>query len=407
MQFVQRVDKGVLAQGEHPGASGSFRLWRTSCPAAPRETRRFVTTALHLIDTTGPGGAETVFLDVAAGMAKRGFDPVPVVAGPGWVWDTAVARGLEPVGLGPKGRFSIGFVRELARLARHRKATLIHAHLLGAAVYGGLAGRLAGIPVLATFHGLTDFPAGDRFRSVRHATLRHTVDRIALVSDSLRTEVLARTGYPADRAEVIHNGIDLSRYHPGRDHVLRNRLGIGPDEWVIGALGNVRPAKAYQVLIQAASRLEQLSRPWRVVIVGDTTGPTWPPLVELVRSLGLDDRVLFAGFEDDVPAALRGFDLCAVSSRSEGFSLATVQALATGLPIVATRSGGPEEILEGSGAGLLVPPDDPAALAAALIALSNDPVRCAAMAGHGPPHAQARFSLETMLDKYQELYRAL
>ncbi len=74
---------------------------------------------------------------------------------------------------------------------------------------------------------------------------------------------------------------------------------------------------------------------------------------------------------------------------------------------MATRSGGPEEILEGSGAGLLVPPDDPEALAAALTALSNDPARCAAMAALGPSHARARFSLDTMLDKYQELYRAL
>ncbi len=200
-----------------------------------------MTTVLHLIDTTGPGGAETVFLDIAAGMAQRGFDPVPVVAGPGWVWDTAVASGLEPVQLGPTGRFSIRFVRELARLARHRKARLIHAHLLGAAVYGGLAGRLAGIPVLATFHGLTDLRAGDRFRLVRHAILRLAVARVVLVSDSLRIELLARTGYPAHRAEVIHNGIDLTRYHPGRDHALRDRLGIGPDEWVIGCPGE-RPA---------------------------------------------------------------------------------------------------------------------------------------------------------------------
>lgn len=362
---------------------------------------------IHLIDTTGPGGAETVFLDLAQGMARRGWPAIPVIAGPGWVWDTAVARGLEPVALAPGGRFALGYLTRLARLASRSGARLIHAHLLGSAVYGGLAGRLAGVPVIATFHGMTDFPVRDPLQRLRYGLLRFGVDRITLVSDPLRTEVLTRTGYPADRAHVVHNGIDVTRFYPGRDPGLRHDLSLPPDAFVIGALGNVRPAKAYEVLVRAAALLPEGPKPWRVVIAGDTGDSTYPHLLQLVADLGLAGRVVFAGFRDDVAATLRGYDLFVLSSRSEGFSLATVQALATGLPVVATRSGGPEEILAGSEAGILVPPDDPAALAEAIVRVMQDSTLASALAARGPARARERFSLEAALDQYQELYRAL
>jgi glycosyltransferase involved in cell wall biosynthesis len=169
----------------------------------------------------------------------------------------------------------------------------------------------------------------------------------------------------------------------------------------------VRGPKAYDVLLRAAALLATDSMPSRVVIVGDTSGTVYPGLTALASSLALGSRVSFAGFRQDVPEVLRAFDALALSSRTEGFSLATVQAMATGIPVVATRSGGPEEILEDGVTGLLVPTDDPAALAAAMRRLRDQPELRDRLAQAGPQSVRARFNRSAMIEAYQRLYDAL
>jgi glycosyltransferase involved in cell wall biosynthesis len=358
-----------------------------------------------LIDTTGPGGAETIFTDLVCGTDPARFRSVPVLTGKGWLHDTLRARGAE-VRLLPARARAPGAVADLARLFRAERADLVHAHLLGSAVYGTMAGWLSGTPVLATFHGSADFPSGDRLASVRSAILRRT-RHVTLVSESLRRFFLARTRMAPERTSVIHNGVDLVRFHPGRSASLRAKLGIAADAVVIGALGNVRPAKAYDVLVRAAARLPAELPPWRVVIVGEGTPAALEELERQSQGLGIGDSVWFAGFREDPAEVLRNFDVFVLSSRSEGFSLATVQALATGLPVVATRSGGPEEILNGSEAGVLVPPDDPDALGGALAGLVADAGLRRQLGVRGPSWVRGRFDLEAMIAAYERLYDAL
>lgn len=364
-------------------------------------------TVLHLIDTTGPGGAETVFTDLAAGLDPARFRSVAVTAGPGWVEDTIDAAGIGRQTVRQVGRFSLRYVRALRELVAREHVDLIHAHLVGASVYASLAGLRARVPVLGTIHGHADLPRADRLRFLRYGVLRLGASHVVAVSESLRREFEARSGFPAERTSVVYNGIDLEAFHPGSGSAIRRELGIGEHEFVFGALGNVRAPKAYDVLLRAAALLATDATPSRVVIVGDTSGQVYPALAALHTALALESRVTFAGFRRDVPEVLRAFNALALSSRTEGFSLATVQAMATGLPVVSTRSGGPEEILEDGVTGLLVPADDPAALAAAMRRLRDQPELRQRLAQAGPESVRARFNRTAMIEAYQRLYDVL
>jgi glycosyltransferase involved in cell wall biosynthesis len=261
--------------------------------------------------------------------------------------------------------------------------------------------------VIGTIHGHADLPVADRLAPLRYGVLRLGASHVVAVSEALRRTFVSRSRFPGVRTSVIYNGIDLESFTPGRDQTFRRELGIGPDEFVFGALGNVRAPKAYDVLLRAAALLATESVSSRVVIVGDTSGSIFPELQKLHAALGLGNRVVFAGFRRDVPQVLRAFDALVLSSWTEGFSLATVQAMATGIPVVATRSGGPEEILEDGVTGLLVSVGDAAALAASMRRLRDEAELRLQLGAAGPAAVMARFDRRSMLEAYQRLYDAL
>lgn len=364
-------------------------------------------TVLHLIDTTGPGGAETIFSQLACRLDPARFRSVPVVGGPGWVLDSLEAGGQHSDVIAPSGALDLSYIAALRRSMRRHRANIVQCHLIGSAVYGSIAARLAGARAVATFHGHADLPQGDRLRAVRFRILNQCAARVVFVSESLRQVFLGATSLRPALTTVIPNGVDLSGFHPGNGADMRSSLGIAPDELVIGAVGNVRTPKAYEDLLRAVSGLSVPDRKWRLVIVGDTAGDAYPPLEVLRAELGLGDRVIFTGFRTDVGALLRAFDLFVLSSRTEGFSLSTVQAMATGLPVLATRSGGPEEIVRDGVDGILVPTAEPAALAAGISRLASDPDLSRRLGVAAATSARKRFDVETMLKAYQALYDEL
>src|SRR5262245_32271853 len=222
-------------------------------------------TVLHLIDTTGPGGAETVFTDLARGLDPSRYRSVAVTAGPGWVEDRIDAGGIARHTVMQGGRFSLAYLRALRRLADEERVDLIHAHLFGASVYASLAMMGSGLPVLCTIHGHADLPASDRLRPLRYGVLRFGASHVVAVSESLRRAFQDRSGFPAERTSVVYNGIDLDAFHPGSGSKFRQELGIENGEFVFGALGNIRGPKAYDVLLRAAALLATDSVPSRVV----------------------------------------------------------------------------------------------------------------------------------------------
>jgi glycosyltransferase involved in cell wall biosynthesis len=189
---------------------------------------------------------------------------------------------------------------------------------------------------------------------------------------------------------------------------VRDELGIAPDVLLVGSVGNVRPAKDYQTLLRTAHRVKAVVGPKvKFVVAGQRTRPLFDELESLQRELQVEDTVEFLGFRDDVPDLLRALDLVLLSSAHEGFSLVAVQAMATGLPVVSTRCGGPEEIFTHEEEGLFCPPGDPEALADAILRLREDPILRRSMGEKGRETAEKRFSQDAMVNAYEDLYRTV
>ena len=174
---------------------------------------------------------------------------------------------------------------------------------------------------------------------------------------------------------------------------------------LVGALGNIRPAKDYQSLLAAFAKVAARNTEACLVIAGEGGGSLLAGLKRQRTNLGLEGRVHFLGYVDDPAEYLRNLDVFVLSSSTEGFSIATIQAMATGIPVVATRCGGPEEILSADEYGLLVPAADADALASALIALIDSPEKRRTFATAGRGLARKRFDMAHMLSEYQALYR--
>jgi glycosyltransferase involved in cell wall biosynthesis len=362
-------------------------------------------TVMHLIDTGGPGGAETVFAQLAHRLAERTRSLTIV---PREDWLSAHLRNLElqPMILPARGSLNVGYLWSLIRIARRHRVRLIHTHLLGSAIYGALVGLFTRTPVIAVLHGPTDLRKLGKLAGVKRWLLRHACSELVAVSSSTR-EALLGFGLPSSAITLIQNGVDTQRYSPGRAHDLRQELGLATDDLLIGAVGNIRAPKAYDVLLKAmAITLERLPG-CHVAIVGQGDTTQMRPLLELRASLGLTARCHFLGFRKSTPELYRNFDLFVSSSRSEGLSLAFLEAMASGLPVVATRSGGPQEVIEPEVNGVLVPVEDPMALAAALERALLDCELRARLGAGARERVAASFSLDAVLRQYAALYTKL
>lgn len=361
---------------------------------------------LHLIDTGGPGGAETIFLELATGLDPHRWSSIVVVPERDWLESALRERGVEPFVVASEGSFDLGYVRRLDALMRRHRVDIVQTHLLSTSVYASVAARFRRIPVVAALHGAADVAPDERFRRAKFGLLRRRRNRLVFVSDALRRWYVETQGVREASTRVVHNGVDLEHFAPGRDDAFRRELGIGPDEVLVGALGNLRRPKRYDVFLRMAAALRTRSPRYRFAVVGQGDGPLRDELLTLRTALGLEDVVTFAGFRGDVRRVLRAFDVYALSSEFEGFSLTTLQAVACGVPVVATRSGGPQEIVDEGVSGTLVPPGDPGALAEAI---HRTVTRERRAGGDRITHRRRapvdRFSLHAMASAYESLYR--
>jgi len=304
---------------------------------------------LHTIDTTGPGGAETVFVNLATKLDPLKFVSVAAIFGPGWVCDTLRKHGIEPIFVHSRGGFNVRYLQELMRIVRVHKIDIIQSHLLGSSLYSSVAGLMCGVPVVASIHGFVDAGANERLMWLKSLLVSLGSDKIVFVSDRLREHGLRQLGFSSKKSTTIYNGVDTSVFYPKEDDSIRKELGIGPEHVVIGAVGNIRPAKGYDIFLKAARLIYDQHPECRFVVAGQGSGPLYEGLLKLRDALGLRGVFFFIGFRGDPVLVYNNLDIFVLPSTSEGFSLSTIEAAACGLPVVVTRSGGPEEIVTNGG----------------------------------------------------------
>lgn len=361
-----------------------------------------MTNVLHVIDTGGPGGAETVFLQAATRLEPTRFRSTAIVNSRGWLADRLREHALEPRILSAKGSFNTRYLRSLIGIVREVRADVIVAHLYGTAIYASIAGAVARTPVISILHGQTDVSGPGRLPGLKSAIVRRGSQKIVFVSERLQDAIAPQLRLPSSRCIVIPNGVDTSMFRPSSDRPLRTELGLTDDTVLIGAVGNVRPAKAYDVFLNAARVLLQAERRYHFAIAGDCSGKLGKEIIELSRKLGMERSVSFLGLRSDVAEILNSLDVFVVSSSTEGFSIACIEAMACGVPIVATRSGGPEQILA-PGTGILVPTGAPEELARGIERIVASKEFASALTAAALQRVHAEYSLTRMIARYEDL----
>lgn len=360
---------------------------------------------LHLIDTTGPGGAETVFTELLARMPQDRYRHHVILRGEGWVADRVRTLGYEPAFIDSKGSFNVAYLRQLIRFVRQHRIQLIHAHLLGSNVYGSLVGLITRTPVITTFHGNVDVASKERLLNIKFQMINWGAQYIVCVSNGLKRDLLQRSPLRKDKLRVIYNGVD-PHAEPRllHDRPIVRELGLPADAQLIVSIGNIRPAKGYEYLLEAAAQMN--GGHTHFLVVGHPKRSLMETLNQQAQALGVTDRVHFLGFREDVRHLLAQADIFLLSSVSEGFSIATVEAMMAGIPVVATRSGGPEEIIDDQQTGILIPPRDSGAMVDAIRQLEGAELSRRLTAA-ARTVAIEKFSIDTMVAQYLELYGAL
>jgi glycosyltransferase involved in cell wall biosynthesis/predicted ATP-grasp superfamily ATP-dependent carboligase len=365
-----------------------------------------VRTVLHLIETDGPGGAETVYVQLIRSLDPSRWRSVAVLPGRGWVYDQLVESGVRPIVLAERHSFDIRFFARLLDILKKERVDIIHSHLFGSAVRAALVSKWSGVPAIGTLHGQTDIATAERFRSTKINLIDSGLRRIVFVSENLRASYMESAPFRKDRTSVIPNGIDVDRFSTPRNGSFRSEMKFASGDFIVGAIGNPGPAKGLDVFLKAARILKSRDASYRFVIAGDLSRGRGSDVIALRDSLGLTDDVALPGFRADVGNVLASFDVYALTSRSEGFSLSIVEAMASSLPIVATRCGGPEEILSHNESGLLVENGSPEAVAAAIELLREDPGKRARLGKRAREVACERFAISETVEAYERLYEA-
>jgi sugar transferase (PEP-CTERM/EpsH1 system associated) len=295
----------------------------------------------------------------------------------------------------------------LARLLRRLRPDIVHSRNW-AGLDAVLAARFARRPVV--IHGEHGREASDpRGRNRRRNRIRRLmaplVTRFVAVSHELGDWLTATVGIDAAKVTVIHNGVDLERFDEGDRHAARRALGLSEAQTAIGTVGRLDPVKDQLGLLDAFARLAAVSADAVLVIAGD--GPCRAALERRRSEPDLSGRVLLLGDRPDVPVLLRALDVFALPSIAEGISNTILEAMASGLPVVATATGGNPEVVEAGVTGLLVPVGDRSALAAALGRYVADRHLAAVHGKAGRQRAVEHFSVTRMAERYGDAYRSL
>lgn len=358
---------------------------------------------VQVIPWLGFGGLERVASTLTARLAPR-VERIVVCSAGGDAFAPAIrAAGVEIVRIRrprPNPRAVLAAGAQLARVFRRERPTLVHAHNPAAVAAAAVGRLLAGrprLPIVASYHGM---PGAHLPRGV--GVLRFAAAASTAVSADAAAELL-RAGLPAERLATIENGAEPRAQRP-RDEV-RAELGPADMELVI-AVGRYREEKNHALLVRAAAQLAARRPRLRVLVVGEP-GPEERPVRELAARLGVEHVVTLAGERADVADLIAAADVLAHPSSREALGLVIVEAMALGTPVVATAVGGVPTVVTDGETGLLVPPGDAAALAAAIERLLDDEALRHRLATAARAVYEQRFTVDRMVDAYASLYLAV
>jgi glycosyltransferase involved in cell wall biosynthesis len=374
----------------------------------PSVVRRKV---FFLLDSLNVGGTETQAVELAIRLNSERYEvTLGCLRARGPLRERLAAAAVSVCEFYPKGGSdSIQGIYQMFRLAiflRRGGFRIVHTHDLYANLLGIPAAMIARVPVIISSQ--RDLSHLGLYQTRRRVWLRH-LQRLSTAvltnAGAVRDALLAENHFAREKVRVIHNGVDMQKFaHGSRDREWLKQ-DTAQEKW-IGLVGNMHSdVKGHPWLIAAAELITREFPATRFVLVGD--GELRKDYERQVAELGLGRHFLFLGHRDDVPRVLACCDIAILPSKAEGLPNAVLEYLAVGLPTVATRVGGNTEIIQDGKTGLLIPPEDSAALAEGILRLLREPGFAASLGKNGREYVASEFSFKKMIENTDQLYTEL
>ena len=356
----------------------------------------------HLIETDGPGGAERMVAHLAGDLQSAGHENIVCLPanGEGWLGREVAARGVSTEAVQLLRVPMWRAVTTLVQIFRRHRVHVAHSHEFTMAVYGACAARWLGMPHVITMHGGRYYAGRWRRRFALRAAIGLS-DGIVAVADRFASTLSRDLWIRRARVLTIPNGIPQPQ--PGMA-TLRRELGLRDADRLVLAVGNLYPVKGHVNLVEAIAMLRE-RYPIHLAIAG--RGERELALRARAADLGVGDCVHILGLRSDIPDLLAAADVYALPSLSEGLPLALLEAMAAARPVVASAVGEIPKVLDHGRAGLLVPPGDAYALAAAITRLIDDPREARQLGERAARRVAAEYSLSRMVGRYSALYASV
>jgi glycosyltransferase involved in cell wall biosynthesis len=353
---------------------------------------------LHVNPEVQWGGGEVQVFELTTALSRFGHHSVVAAHPGGLLYRRLAAAGLPACALRIRHHLDALAGVRLRRLVRTGSYDLVHFHTARA---HALSPWLAGMPVKRIVTRRMDYPL--RKGPVTRFLYTRQVDAVVAISARVRTALLA-AGVPVSSIHLIPSGIRTTHFAPDPEARarIRHSYGFSGHERLVVSVGALVTRKGHHTLLQAAHQLKPQGLPLRYLICGE--GKLRPALETQARRLGLAADVSFTGFYPDVSHILTAADFFVHVPVWEGLGVAVIEALAAGLPVIASNVGGIPELIADQQTGLLVPPQNPTALAAALYRFVQEPAYAAALGQAGQMLARIRFDADTMAKRNEALY---
>jgi glycosyltransferase involved in cell wall biosynthesis len=358
---------------------------------------------VHLITELDSGGAQTALLRYLAHHDRSRYQSLVVCLynGERIVAQKIRALGIEVIDLGMTRPYRFDALWRLYRLLRRERPSILHCWLIHANLLGRLVGRLARVPRIITARRNVEIGGPWRERALRYT--RRLDDAVIAVCELARQAEIERTGATPEKVVTIYNGIDpFPTIHPEQLTQLRHDLALPEKAPVIICVSRLHPQKGHDYLLAAWSRVTAVYPQAHLLIVGD--GERRSQLEQLAAG---QPQIQFTGQRNDVPQLLALSDLFVLPSLWEGLPNVVLEAMAAGLPVVATAVGGTPELVIDGETGLLVPPRDPTALAQAALTLLNDLELARQMGENGRQRVTTQFTIQQTAAQTESLYQQL
>lgn len=365
---------------------------------------------LHVIGGGEFGGAEQHLLTLFRHINRQEFELHVACLFPKPLAPLVMNEGFKVHVFPMRNKFDLQPITKMASLIDTENFDIVHTHGVRANLIGRLAAKRAGVNrVVTTIHSVLAFDYKRRIdrwvNKFCEQTTRKITTRFITVSEKLALQLIA-DGIPSDKIVTIHNGLEIENYNPELSgKPVRDEFKIDDGTVLIGIVARLHPVKGHSYLLEATAHAVRKTPQLNLLVVGD--GPEGAELEAMARRLGIEDKVIFAGFRSDIPEIIAALDFLVLPSLSEGLSLTVMEGMAMKKPVFATAVGGTPEIITSGVDGLLAPPGDVPALVQGIRDLAGDRQFAAKLGVEARKTIEDRFTAELMADRTSQLYKEI